>query len=137
MMELNQLIAQASTTLDRFRLDRKVAPVAGGSRGLGQAMALALAAAGADRCIVGRKEEDLKKTVVAIVFAVVFAGMLGHTFWYEGVGRIGVTKTLIYLYFIPIRAALFNYFFMGERIYPQQILRDGLILLGIHDALRE
>jgi len=72
-----------------------------------------------------------------MIYAIVFAGMLGHTFWYEGVGRIGATKTLIYLYFIPIWAALFNYFYMGERIFLQQMLGGGLILLGVHYALRD
>jgi drug/metabolite transporter (DMT)-like permease len=71
-----------------------------------------------------------------LVYAILFAGMLGHTLWYEGIGRIGPTKTLIYHYFIPIWATLFNYFWLGERIFPQQILGGGLILLGVHYALR-
>lgn len=78
-----------------------------------------------------------EKTWLSLIYASVFAGMLGHTFWYEGIGRLGVTKTLVYLYLIPIWAALFNHFFMGERIYPQQILGGGLILIGIHYALRD
>ena len=71
-----------------------------------------------------------------LIYAIFFAGMLGHTLWYEGIGRIGPTKTLIYHYFIPIWATLFNYFWLGERIFPQQILGGGLILLGVHYALR-
>ena len=66
MIDLDQLINLASTTLERFRLDRKVALVVGGSRGLGQAMALALSSAGADVCVVARSVQDLQKTVEAI-----------------------------------------------------------------------
>ncbi len=66
MLELEQLIAQASTTLDRFDLGGKAAIVVGGGRGLGQAMALALAAAGADVCVVGRTRKDLKKTAESV-----------------------------------------------------------------------
>ncbi len=69
-------------------------------------------------------------------YAVLFSGMLGHVFWYEGLGRVGVTKSMVYLYFIPIWAVLFNAFMMGEEIFLQQILGGVLILLGVHQTLK-
>jgi drug/metabolite transporter (DMT)-like permease len=72
-----------------------------------------------------------------LIYAVVLAGMVGHTFWYEGIGRVGPAKALIYLYFIPLWAALFNHFYLGEKIFIQQALGGCLILLGVHYALRD
>jgi drug/metabolite transporter (DMT)-like permease len=77
-----------------------------------------------------------EKTWWSMGYAIVFSGMLGHVFWYEGLRRIGVTKSMVYLYFIPIWAVLFNTLMMGETISLQQILGGVLILLGVHHALK-
>ncbi len=66
MSDLDKLTEQATSTLGRFRLDGKAALVVGGNKGLGQAMALGLAAAGADVCVIGRGPEGLKETAKAI-----------------------------------------------------------------------
>ena len=52
--------------LDRFRLDGKRLFITGGSRGLGRAMALAIADAGADVVLTGRDAESLAKTAAEI-----------------------------------------------------------------------
>ena len=69
-------------------------------------------------------------------YAIFFSGVVGHTSWYAGIGRIGVTRALVYLYFIPICAVLFNYSLMGEKIFIQQLLGGVLILWGVHRSLR-
>src|SRR5215210_3405494 len=67
--------------LDAFRLDGKIALVTGASRGLGRAIALALAGAGADVALVGRDtttltpvaqeiERDLGRRALAIALDV-------------------------------------------------------------------
>ncbi len=67
MADLEKLTEEAASTLNRFRLDGKAALVIGGNKGLGQAMALGLAAAGADVCIVSRGPEGHVETAEAVV----------------------------------------------------------------------
>ena len=54
------------SVFDALRLDGKVAIVTGASRGLGKAMALALAEAGADLVCVARSKSDLDRTAKEI-----------------------------------------------------------------------
>ncbi|HEX6293441.1 MAG TPA: SDR family NAD(P)-dependent oxidoreductase, partial [Herpetosiphonaceae bacterium] len=61
--------------LDLFRLDGQVALVTGGNKGLGQAMAIALAQAGADIAIVSHSGQ-----AAATLAAVEAAGRRGHAF---------------------------------------------------------
>ena len=52
--------------LPSFQLTEKIAVVTGAGRGIGRALAIGLAEAGADVALLGRTEEDLKDTAAAI-----------------------------------------------------------------------
>jgi len=66
MSELGRIQEAASEALNRFRLDGKVALVVGGTRGIGAAMALGLADAGADVCVASRGPAGLQEVAAAI-----------------------------------------------------------------------
>ncbi|HAL44521.1 MAG TPA: 2-deoxy-D-gluconate 3-dehydrogenase, partial [Phycisphaerales bacterium] len=50
--------------LEKFKLDGKIAIVTGGARGLGQAMAMGLAEAGADICLVDILDMNESKQLI-------------------------------------------------------------------------
>jgi drug/metabolite transporter (DMT)-like permease len=72
----------------------------------------------------------------ALGFSILLPGIIGHVAYYGGIERLGVTRSMVYLYLVPLWAILFNFLFLGEKIFPQQILGGILILLSTHRVLR-
>ncbi|MBA7700011.1 2-dehydro-3-deoxy-D-gluconate 5-dehydrogenase [subsurface metagenome] len=60
MVNEQEAMFQRESYLDKFHLEGKVALVTGGSRGIGKAIALCLAEAGADIILASRKLPDLE-----------------------------------------------------------------------------
>lgn len=66
MSQLRELVDRAKALPGLFSLAGRKALVVGGNKGLGQAMSLALASAGADVCIAARGPAGLEETAAAI-----------------------------------------------------------------------
>lgn len=67
----------------------------------------------------------------ALGFGAFFAGGLAYTLWYQGVKRIGVTKTMIYHYLMPFTAVIFAFLFLGEQITVLQLIGGAAVLSGV------
>jgi drug/metabolite transporter (DMT)-like permease len=68
----------------------------------------------------------------AFSFSTFISGGIAFTLWYQGVKKIGVTRTIAYHYLVPFVAVLFAALFLGERIGILQIAGGILILSGVY-----
>jgi drug/metabolite transporter (DMT)-like permease len=67
----------------------------------------------------------------ALGFAAFISGGLAFSLWYQGIKRIGVTRTIVYHYLVPFVAVVFAAVFLDERISSLQVLGGLSILAGI------
>ena len=67
----------------------------------------------------------------AFGFSSLVSGGIAFSLWYKGVQRHGVTRTIVYHYFVPLVAVLFAALFLGERISVAQITGGIGILAGV------
>jgi drug/metabolite transporter (DMT)-like permease len=65
----------------------------------------------------------------AFGFSAIVSASIAFSLWYQGVRRIGVTRTIAYHYLVPFVAVLFAALFLGERITPVQ-LAGGIAIIG-------
>ena len=67
----------------------------------------------------------------ALGFSAVVPGGIAFSLWYQGVKRIGVTRTITYHYLVPFVAVIFAALFLGERITLLQITGGAAIIAGV------
>ncbi len=67
----------------------------------------------------------------ALAFAAFIAAGVAYSLWYEGVKRIGVTRTMVYHYLMPFVAVVFAALFLNERIGASQIIGGLAVLAGV------
>jgi drug/metabolite transporter (DMT)-like permease len=67
----------------------------------------------------------------AFGFSTFVSGGIAFSLWYQGVQRFGVTRTVVYHYFVPFVAVIFAALFLGERISIVQIVGGIGILAGV------
>jgi drug/metabolite transporter (DMT)-like permease len=67
----------------------------------------------------------------AFGFSTFVSGGIAFSLWYQGVQRLGVTRTVVYHYFVPFVAVIFAALFLGERLSIVQIIGGAGILTGV------
>ena len=72
----------------------------------------------------------------SFAFSTFLSGGLAFTLWYDGVRRLGVTRTVVYHYLVPFIAVLFAALFLHERIVVLQVIGGVMILAGVYVVQR-
>jgi drug/metabolite transporter (DMT)-like permease len=67
----------------------------------------------------------------ALIFAAWIGGGVAYIFWYEGVRRIGVNRTIAYHYLVPFVAVIVAALFLDEQISLFTLLGGAAILAGV------
>jgi len=65
----------------------------------------------------------------AFSFSAIVSAGIAFSLWYQGVRRIGVTRTIAYHYLVPFVAVVFAVLFLGEHITTLQIA-GGIAIIG-------
>jgi drug/metabolite transporter (DMT)-like permease len=65
----------------------------------------------------------------AFGFSAIISAGIAFSLWYQGVRRIGVTRTIAYHYLVPFVAVVFAVLFLGEHIMLLQVA-GGIAIIG-------
>lgn len=67
----------------------------------------------------------------SFLYTAILAGALGYLFWYEGIRRLGVARSVVYSYLIPVFAMLSAGIFLDEHISAAQVIGAAVVLTGL------
>jgi len=75
--------------------------------------------------------------LTALAAMVVLSSVLAGQLFLVGVHRIGVGRTVVFVYLVPVLTALLSTLFLGEPLLASQILGGGLVLAGVWITTRQ
>jgi len=64
-------------------------------------------------------------------YAILLGGVIAYALWFQAIGELGATRTLIYGSLIPVVAVLVAVLTLGERFTPLQALGALIVFVGI------
>ena len=81
--------------------------------------------------------KDFTPTTWGMLIHVVFgAGVLGFVGFYEGVKAQGPAAAMMYQFFVPIVAAIFGYWILGQHLTGLQLFGLAVVIAGVSIASR-
>jgi drug/metabolite transporter (DMT)-like permease len=68
---------------------------------------------------------------LAWTFTAVFGAALSFVWYFAGIVRLGITRGMVYAFFIPVVAVLTSVLFFGEKMTLVQLFGAAIVILGI------
>lgn len=72
--------------------------------------------------------------IANVLFLAVFCSAAGYFLYIYAISELGVNITTLFINLIPVVTVVANYFILGEKITPSQLLGGGIILLAVYVA---
>jgi drug/metabolite transporter (DMT)-like permease len=75
-------------------------------------------------------------TIPPLLYVAIFPGILAYAFWNHGVWAVGPARAAIFMYLVPVFAAVLAWVFLGERLGWYHLAGGLLILAGLYLTTR-
>ncbi|KUO51465.1 MAG: hypothetical protein APF76_13965 [Desulfitibacter sp. BRH_c19] len=76
-------------------------------------------------------------TIFSIVFLAIVASAMAFLFWFHGVKYLGASKVAVFQNVVPLTAAVFSIFILGEELSYYHFAGGLLIFIGVYIANRK
>ena len=70
--------------------------------------------------------------LAAVAAMAVLSSVLGGQLFLVGVGTVGVNRTVVFVYLVPVLTALFSTTLLGESFHVSQAIGGGAVLAGVY-----
>jgi len=86
----------------------------------------------------GIQKQDLiilttnKNIIIALLFLSIFPSLFAYVFYTYSIKKIGITRTGVFLNFIPVATLIFSYFLLQEEINTVKVLGIFSVIIGIY-----
>ncbi len=84
------------------------------------------------------------KTIIGLVYLVIFPSWLAYLFWGKGIAAIGATRGEIFTHLVPLSAGLFSILFLNLKLHQYHVISLLMIGAGVylcskhgHSAIRQ
>ena len=66
----------------------------------------------------------------------VFSSVMAGQFFLMGMRSVGVSRTVVFVYFVPVLTAALSALFLGERFEAAQAIGGATVLAGVYLTTR-